>query len=80
MKSELITHVGTSRAINLEELPVKARRAFAKKFDGYTVKQAIAFDGAEETAYYISAENEKEAVILKVDNSDGLSTFKRTKK
>ncbi|MCW3109009.1 MAG: hypothetical protein JWQ09_3515 [Segetibacter sp.] len=72
--------IGTSRAITLDELPVKAKRAFAKKFDGYTVKQAIEFDGTEETAYYLSAENEKESVILKVDNSEGLSTFKRTKK
>src|SRR5206468_1765583 len=72
--------IGTSRAISIEELPVKAKRAFAKKFDGYTVKQAIEFNGTEETAYYIAADNEKEAVILKVTSSDELSTYKRTKK
>ncbi len=71
--------VATSRAISLEELPVNAKRAFAKKFEGYTVKEAIELESNDETAYYISAQNEKESVILKVSNS-GLSTYQRTKK
>lgn len=65
--------IGTNQAITLDELPVKAKRAFAKKYDGYTVKEAIRFEGAQENAYYISAENEKGAVILKVEESGSVS-------
>lgn len=68
--------IGTNQAITLEELPLKAKRAFAKKFDGYTVKEAIRFEGVQESAYYISAENEKNAVILKVEESGAMSTVK----
>ena len=69
--------IGTNQAITLEELPVRAKREFAKKYDGYTVKEAIRFEGSKESAYYISAENEKGAVILKVEDSGSMSTVKK---
>ena len=68
--------IGTNQAITLEELPVRAKREFAKKYDGYTVKEAIRFEGTEESAYYISAENEKGSVILKVEDSGSISVRK----
>ncbi|GEO11962.1 hypothetical protein [Segetibacter aerophilus] len=72
--------VATSRAITIDELPVKAKRAFARDFSDYTVKEAVEMDGTEDAGYFISAENEKETVILKVNSTGGLSTFKTTKK
>ena len=69
--------IGTNQAITLEELPVNAKRAFAKKYEGYTVKEAIRFEGSQESAYYISAENEKGSVILKVDDYGLISTAKK---
>ena len=72
--------IATSRAIMLEELPVKTKRAFAKDYSGYNVKEAIEFNGTDETAYFISAENEKESVILKVNSANELSKYKITKK
>jgi hypothetical protein len=72
--------IGTSKAFNIENLPVHAKRAFAKKYQGYTVQQAIEFEGNDETAYFISAENDKESVILKVNMFDNMSTYQRTKK
>ncbi len=69
--------IGTNQAITLEELPVNAKRAFAKKYDGYTVKEAIRFEGTQESAYYISAENEKGSVILKVENNGSISAVKK---
>jgi len=72
--------IAKSTNISLDELPVNVKRSFAKKFEGYTVKEAILFEGTEENAYYISAENEKETVILKVDQDNQLKNFKRTKK
>ena len=58
--------VATSRTISIDQLPVKAKRSFAKDFAGYTIKEAIEFEGTEEPGYYIAAESEKESVILKI--------------
>jgi hypothetical protein len=69
-----------SKNIELDELPVDAKRSFAKKYQGYTVKEAIAFESADENAFYISAENEKESVILKVDQHESLYLLKTSKK
>ncbi len=71
--------IGCSRAIDLNNLPTGAKRAFAKKYADYTVKEAIQFDGVDETHYYISAENDKQSVILKVANGF-LSVYKKTNK
>lgn len=60
--------IGSSHPIKLEELPTGVKRSFAKKYAGYTVKEAIQFDGVDEKAYYISAENEAQSVILKITN------------
>ena len=38
--------IGTSKKITLEELPVRAKRSYAKTFNGYTVTEAIYFQGA----------------------------------
>ena len=69
--------IGTNQAITLEELPVNAKRAFAQKYEGYTVKEAIRFEGSQESAYYISAENEKGSVILKVEDGGSMSTARK---
>jgi hypothetical protein len=69
-----------SKSIELDELPVSAKRAFAKRYSGYTVKEAIQYNGSEEQSYFVSAENEKENVIIKVDQHEFLSVFKLTRK
>ena len=33
--------IATSKSIDLDELPVNAKRSFAKKFEGYNVTEAI---------------------------------------
>ncbi|MEJ7677453.1 MAG: hypothetical protein WKG06_06200 [Segetibacter sp.] len=71
--------IGTCYAITIDDLPVYAKRSFAKKYGSYIVKEAIKFDGNEETAYFISAENEKYSVVLKVDNSS-ISVYKVSSK
>jgi len=72
--------IASSKTISIDDLPVKAKRSFAKNYGGYTVKETIEFEGIEDSGYYISAENEKESVVLKVNSIGGLSTFKTTKK
>ena len=65
--------IGSMQAITLEELPVNAKRKFAKKYEGYTVKEAIRFEGSKEKAYYVSAEDGKGSVILKVEDDGSMS-------
>ena len=72
--------IGTSRQITIDALPTNAKRTFAKKYGGYTVKEAIKFEGEQENAFYISAENDKEKVILKVDATESLSIYKKDRK
>jgi hypothetical protein len=74
------TLFAVSKSVELDELPVNAKRQFAKRYEGYTVKEAIQYDGSEEKNYYISAENEKESVIIKIDKDEQLSVFKKVKK
>jgi hypothetical protein len=58
--------IGTASNITLEDLPTSAKRIFAKKYAGYTVKEAIEFNSDQEQAYFLTAVNEKESVILKI--------------
>lgn len=72
--------IGTSKAITLDAMHVDAKRAFAKWYSNYTVKEAISFEGKDENAYYISAENQKEKAIIKVSESNHVSVFSQTSK
>jgi len=62
--------IGSSHAITLDQLPTGIKRSFAKKYGSFTVKEAIQFDAVEETAWFISAENENQSVILKIANGN----------
>lgn len=72
--------IAASKDITPDELPVKAKRSFARLFAGYNVKEAIRLESIDEVAYYISGENEKEAVILKVNENNQVSVFTRARK
>lgn len=71
--------LSTSTPINIDDLPAAIKRAFAKKYDAYVVKEAVKMENDEETAYYLSVENDEETLILKANNNN-LSIFKVTKK
>lgn len=70
--------IGTATAVTIDQLPLSAKRSFAKKYSGYNVTEAIHFEGAEENAYYISAENGQEKVIIKVGENNQVSVFSKT--
>jgi hypothetical protein len=70
----------TAKALNLEKLPTQAKRKFAQKFGDYTVKEAIQYEGVDELAYFISAENDTEKVIVKVTPGGSVSEYQKTKK
>lgn len=71
--------IGSSRAITIDQLPTDAKRSFAKKYPNYTINEAIRFDDNEKTSFYLSAENEKESVVLRVTGGF-LYIFKSVKK
>jgi hypothetical protein len=72
-------YIGTSQPISLDNVLTAAKRSLAKKYADYTAKEAIKFENEEETAYFISVENDKRALVLKVVNSS-VSIFKNNVK
>lgn len=72
--------IGTSKAVTIDQMPVNVKRVFAKKYADYNIKETIRFDGINESAYYISAENGAKSVVLKVSVSGGVSLFSSVKK
>ena len=72
-------YIGTSISITLEDLPLKAKRSFAKKYEGYTVKEAQKYMLVDETAYYILAEKDAKKVIVKLSDHGDLSIAKMIK-
>jgi hypothetical protein len=72
--------IGTSNQATLSEMPVSAKREIARKYAGYNITETIRFEGVTENAYYISAENEKEKVILRVGEDQVVSRFDSKRK
>jgi hypothetical protein len=71
--------IGSSKGITLDQLSVKAKRNFAKKFGEYAVTEAIRFEGVDESAYFIAARSEKETVVVKVNDDNIVTVVKREK-
>ncbi len=68
--------IGVSSGISIEQLPISAKRIFAKKYGAYSVREAIEFTTEDETTYFLNVANDKEKLILKV-NSLSVEVFKR---
>ncbi|MCW3112421.1 MAG: hypothetical protein JWR18_817 [Segetibacter sp.] len=71
--------IASTRQIAIEELPTFVKRIFAKKYSGYTVKEAFKFKSDDETDYFISVENETENIVLK-EKQGSLVVYSRTSK
>lgn len=72
--------IGQSHTITLEDLPLSARRSIARKYADHNITEAVEFSGVEGDAFYITAENDNEKVILKITDNSSISTFKKTRK
>ncbi len=72
--------IGMCRYITLDDLSLGAKRTIAKKYPGYKITEAIEFSGPQENAIYLSAENEKEKVVVKITDFSSVSTFKKDRK
>jgi uncharacterized protein YxeA len=72
--------IGQSRSITLDEFSKTTQKEIAKKYAGYTVKEAIEFSNEDFVDYYVSLENAKEKLILKISREGECSVFKTTEK
>lgn len=70
--------MGKTNKIDIAVLPISAKRLLAKRYADCRVKEAIVFESTDETAYYISVENETHSLILKVIEGGLVSLFKKT--
>ena len=71
--------VATTSYVGMEELPSFAKKSVIKKYADYTVTEAFKFKADGETSYFISVENEKENVVLKVKDGSVAVYSKRSK-
>lgn len=72
-----VTAVGENAGVN--QLPVQLKKSLSKILEGYDVKKATIFKGTEGDVFYVSAENEQEAVVVKIDEELNVSICKTTK-
>jgi len=73
--------IGTSRRIEVAQLPLNVSLGLDKKFNGYTLaKYAIELTYDGETSYYVTAANEKQIVKLKCCSTGEIETESKIKK
>ena len=71
--------IATCKMINPDAVPTSAKIKLAKKFTGYIITEAINYQDADGEAYFVSAENDTQKVIIK--SKDGVtSIFKKSLK
>ncbi|MEP7255847.1 MAG: hypothetical protein ABI666_08710 [Ferruginibacter sp.] len=73
--------IGTARGISAEQMPLNVSLAIAEKYDGYKVdKTAIELTYEGQTRYYITIENENQALKLKCYSNADLEVESKSKK
>ena len=75
--------VATSKPVTLKEVPAKALETINKKYNNYTIREAIEFNDLAndaETCYYISVENDNKKIILKCSTKGTVEEFKTSYK
>jgi len=73
--------VGTSRRIDVDQVPLAVSMEIAKKYSGYTVSSKVTelnFEG--ETSYYIEVQDNTQTLSLKCASNGDLSVVSKTKK
>ena len=72
--------IGTSRKIELKNLPLSAVQKIKKEYASYKITDSIEFERAGERSYYVSLENGNKKQILEVSLFGTVSTFRSEKK
>lgn len=69
--------IGTSRYISIDELPRETKRILTTKYPQYIIKEVMRYEGADEIAYYITTEDDKEKVVFKITGARDIAVFYR---
>lgn len=72
--------MATCKNLEFCDLPFKAQQKFTKKYAGYKVVENAEYSSEDEVSYYISAENEKEFIVIHVTDGNVMGVEKRIKK
>ena len=72
--------IGASHHVTMLDVPLSSRKKIEAKYPSHRVTEAIEFIGQDENSYYISLENEKETVIVKINDHSTMSLFKKSSK
>ncbi len=67
--------IGYSRKVAFKALPLKAKQQIKKKYNGFKVLESIEFTQNDETAYYVSVENDNLKKVLEVSIYGTVSEF-----
>jgi hypothetical protein len=73
--------IGTSRMVDVSHLPISVSLAVNKKYDGYTISpKALELTYDDETHYYLTVSNERQALKLKCSVSGDIEVERKMKK
>lgn len=70
--------IATTQIIEVTELPAKAIQNLVKYFPGNKMGEIVRYKN-DETVYFVNLTNEKEDFIVKVDDGNNVSYFKKLK-
>lgn len=72
--------VGTSRQIDIPNLPLSVQISLKKQYPGCTTTEAIEFDNPNDgLSYYVTAVESKATYVLRVSAAGEISVFKKMK-
>ena len=64
--------IATCKMVNPDEVPTNAKIKLAQKYAGYRITEAINYQDADGEAFFVSAENDTQKVIIK--SKDGITS------
>lgn len=71
--------IGISKSLNYHDLSLKARSNIEKNYADYVITETIEFIKEDDESYYVSVENEKEKLVLKVSERGTISLYTKVK-
>lgn len=73
--------VGTSRSVEIDQLPMNLSLALSKRYEGYTTsKKALELNFEGDTRYYLTVANDKIALKLKCSTSGTMEVERKIRK
>jgi hypothetical protein len=72
--------IGTSRAVEIKDLPLSYMLNIKREYAGYVITDAIEFDNADSgLSYYVTVVGPEKSYVLHLDADGTISVFKKMK-